>query len=172
MKNYLSRLFVIAGVLLTASALAKDVGTIRSNVDLMAAPYSDAKTAGNLSANAHVDVLERRGAWVHVTTADKNGWVKLYQVRIGEGPEKQGSSGLTQLWSAGQTGRSGTQGIVATTGIRGMSAEQLKQAQPNPKEVEKLEQFKANDAQAHALAQSGGLKDREVAALPKPAKSE
>src|ERR1043165_4446717 len=128
MKISLSRCFVIAGMLFAAGALAKDVGTIRSNVDLMSAPYSDAKTAGSLSANTRVDVLERKGAWVNVTTADKNGWVKLYQVRIGEGPEKQGSSGLNQLWNVGQTGRSGTQGIVATTGIRGMSAEQLKQA--------------------------------------------
>src|SRR5207253_463096 len=112
--------------------------------------------------------LERRGAWVSVTSADKKGWVKLYQVRIGDGPEKQGSSGLNQLWNAGQTGRSGTQGIVATTGIRGMSAENLKEAKPNPKEVEKLDHFQANDAQARTQAQGAGLTEREVSWLPKP----
>ncbi len=149
-------------------ALAKEIGTVRSNADLMAAPYSDAKNAGAIAANARVDVVERRGAWVHVTTADKNGWLKLYQVRIGEGPEKQGSSGLNQLWNVGQTGRSGTQGIVATTGIRGMSAEQLKEAKPNPKEVEKLEQYRANDAQGRELALTGKLSDKDVGWLTKP----
>jgi len=159
---------LLAMALFTTGAVAKDVGTIRADAPLMAAPYSDAKRAGSLSANARVDVLERRGAWVHVSAADKNGWVKLYQVRIGEGPEKQGSSGLSQLWNVGQTGRSGTQGIVATTGIRGMSAEKLKEAKPNPNEVEKLDHYSATDAQARELAHGGGLKDQEVGYLPKP----
>src|SRR5438105_4424904 len=101
----------VMAMLMSAAVDANETGTVRANVDLMAAPYSDAKSAGSLAANTRVEVLERNGAWIHVTAADKNGWVKLYQVRIGEGPEKQGSSGLSQLWNVGQTGRSGTQGI-------------------------------------------------------------
>src|SRR5690349_607620 len=123
-----SRLIGILLALLAGGALAKEVGTVRADVTLMAAPYSDAKAAGNLGANTRVDVLERKGAWLNIATADKKGWVKLYQVRIGEGPEKQGSSGVREALSVGQTGRSGSSGIVATTGIRGMSADQLKNA--------------------------------------------
>jgi hypothetical protein len=167
MKKLLMLSAMIVAVF-AASAVAKEVGTLRADVDLKAAPYSDAKTAGNVPAGTRVDVLERRGAWLRVTTADKNGWVRLYQVRLGEGPEQKGSSGLGALWNVGQTGRSGTQGIVATTGIRGMSAEQLKNAKPNPKEVEKLERYGANEAQARDEARAVGLKEKDVAFLPKP----
>lgn len=168
MKTRLLTIGMAAFALLAAGAIAKEVGTLRVDVDLRAAPYSDAKSAGNVAANAPVDVLERRGAWLRVTTADKNGWVRLYQVRLGEGPEQKGSSGLGALWNVGQTGRSGTQGIVATTGIRGMSAAQLKDAKPNPKEVEKLERYRANDAQARDEARAVGLKQKDVAFLPQP----
>ncbi len=154
--------------LMTTAAAAKEAGTVRADATLMAAPYSDAKPAGSVTANTLVTVLERRGAWVHVTTADKNGWLRLYQVRLGEGAEKKGSSGASALWNVGQTGRSGSQGIVATTGIRGMSAEELKNAKPNPKEVEKLENYRASDAQARALASAAGLHEKDVALLPKP----
>src|SRR3990172_7906711 len=121
MKTRLSAIGMVALAALAAAAFAKEVGTLRADVDLKAAPYSDAKAAGSVSANARVDVLERRGAWLRIATADRSGWVRLHQVRLGEGSEQKGSSGLGALWNVGQTGRSGTQGIVATTGIRGMS---------------------------------------------------
>jgi hypothetical protein len=155
-------------IFLGAAALAKEIGTTRADTELMAAPYRDAKSAGNVAGNTRVDVLERRGAWVHIKTADKDGWMRLYQVRLGEGEEQKGGSGIGALWNIGTTGRSGTQGIVATTGVRGMSADQLKSAKPDPKEFDKLDRYRANDAQAHDLAKAGGLKEKDVAFLPKP----
>jgi hypothetical protein len=151
-----------------AVALAKETGSTRVDVELMAAPYRDAKGIGNLTGNTRVDVLERRGAWVRVTAADKGGWLRLHHVRLGEGSEQKGSSGLGALWNISTTGRSGTQGIVATTGVRGMSADQLKNAKPDPKEFEKLDRYRANDDQARDLAKAGGLKEKDVAFLPKP----
>lgn len=148
--------------------LAKETGRTRVDADLMAAPYRDAKSAGNLPGNTHVDVLERKGSWVHVTASGKDGWMRLHQVRIGDGTEQKGSSGISALWNIGTTGRSGTQGIVATTGVRGMSADQLKNAKPDPKQLEKLEQYRASDAQARDLAKAGGLKEKDIAFLPKP----
>lgn len=169
MKKVFSFTIGLIAASFVCAVLAKEVGTTRVQTDLMSAPYSDATAAGRLPANTRVDVLERRGGWVQVSTTAANGWVRLHQVRLGEGPEQRGASGVGTLWNVGQTGRSGTQGIVATTGIRGMTATQLKQAPPNPKEVEKLEQYRANDAQARDLAKTGGLKDKDVAWLPKPA---
>jgi hypothetical protein len=160
-------LFVLA--LLPASVLAKETGTVRDDAKLMAAPYRDAKAAGEITGKTLVDVLERRGAWVHVTSADKkDGWLRLTQVRLGEGPEKQGSTGFAELWNVGKTGRSGTQGIVATTGVRGMSADQIKDSEPDLKQLEKLESYHAEEQPARDYAQAANLKEAKVAALPKP----
>jgi hypothetical protein len=154
--------------LIAVATMAKEPGTVRTNAELMAAPYRDAKSAGRIKPDTRVDVVERRGAWVHVTAPEKDGWLRLHEVRLGDGEEKKGSSGLRALWNVGQTGRSGTQGIVATTGIRGMSADQLKSAEPNPAEVEKLESYKANDEQAREHATVAKLKEQKIEKLPKP----
>jgi len=167
MKIQLSIAAAGLAVWLAGAALAAETGSTRADSELMAAPYRDAKSAGSLPGNTKVDVVERRGAWVRVKAADKDGWMRLHQVRLGDGNEQKGSSGLGALWNISTTGRSGTQGIVATTGVRGMSADQLKNAKPDPKEFEKLERYRANDEQARDLAKAGGLKEKDVAFLPK-----
>ena len=145
------------------AATAREVGTTRSAVDLMSAPYRDAKRAGQLPANAQVAILERRGGWMRISGQGKTGWAQLYQVRTGEGPQgtKSGET-LAMLRNIGQTGRSGSQGIVATTGIRGLSAEDLKTAKPNPKAVESMNASQASDSVARQFAHSAGLKDKDV----------
>ena len=152
----------------TSSRATKEAGTTRVAVTLMAAPYSDAKQNGRLAPNSKVGILERRGGWLRVTADGKTGWVKMYQIRSGEGPEgKKSSEGLAMLKNIGQTGRSGSQGIVATTGIRGLSAEELKAAKPDPKAVSAMEAYRASDAAARDYARSAGLKDKDVPFLSK-----
>jgi hypothetical protein len=168
MKKLLTLSTVLMAALLVSVASAKETGTTRYEVELMAAPYRDAKLVTQLSGNTRVDILERRGAWIRVSADTHNGWVRMHQVRLGEGPEKKSGSGLTALWSVGQTGRSGTEGIVATTGIRGMSAEELKKASPDPAGVRRMDQFRANPEAARGHAAAAGLKEKDVAFLPKP----
>jgi hypothetical protein len=151
-----------------AAAAVAEVGTVRTAASLMAAPYRDAKIAGPIAVETRVEIVERRGGWLRVTANDQNGWLRLHEVRLGDGKEKKGSSGFLALWNLGQTGRSGTQGAVATTGIRGLSAEQLKNAEPNTKAVKRLERYRATDEQALEHAQAAGLKPRSVPALPTP----
>jgi hypothetical protein len=142
---------------------ARETGTTRVDVELMATPYRDAKTAGKLPSNTTVDVLERRGGWLRISARGKTGWARLYQIRAGEGPEaKNTGGGLTALKNVSQTGRSGSQGIVATTGIRGLSAEELTSAKPNPKAVESMEANRASDSSARDFARTAGLKDKDV----------
>lgn len=153
----------------SAGAAARESGSTRSTVQLMATPYRDAKPAGQLPANTAVDILERRGGWLRISAQGKTGWAKLHQVRVGEGPgARKSGEGLAILKNVGQTGRSGSQGIVATTGIRGMSAEELKNAQPNPAAVKTVEGYRVSAGQAREYARSAGLKETSVPALPQP----
>ncbi|MBI3571248.1 MAG: SH3 domain-containing protein [Gammaproteobacteria bacterium] len=161
-------LFAAAGFALFAAALSSaEVGTTRAAVDMLSAPKSDAKAVGQLSENSRVEIIERRGAWLRVKHSDASGWLRLHQVRLGEGTQKTSSEGTKMLWNVGQTGRSGASGIVATTGVRGLSAADLKTAKPDPKQVQALEGYRANDAQAREQARAAGLRENQIAHLAK-----
>lgn len=151
-----------AGAMNTGTT-AKETGATRTAVDLMATPYRDAKPAGQLPSNTTVDILERRGGWLRISAKGKIGWARLHQVRAGQGPgAKKSGGGLAILKNVGQTGRSGSQGIVATTGIRGLSAEELKSAKPNPKAVQSMEASRASETAARDFARRAGLKEQVV----------
>jgi hypothetical protein len=171
MGDIMKRLIILAftlGFAVTGAAYAKDTGTTRVAVDLMATPYRDAKPAGKLPSNTKVDILERHGGWMRISAQGKSGWARLHQVRAGEGPEaKNTGGGLTALKNVSQTGRSGSQGIVATTGIRGLSAEELKSAKPNPKAVESMEASRTNDTTSRDFARGVGLQEKDVPFLSK-----
>ncbi len=144
-------------------ATTGEIGTTRSAVELMAEPYGDAKRAGQLPANTRVDILGRRGGWLRISGQGKTGWARLYQIRTGEGPQgTKSGEGIAILRNIEQTGRSGSQGIVATTGIRGLSAEDIKTAKPDPKAVESMNASQASDSAARQFAQSAGLKQNDV----------
>ena len=167
MKRIMIMVFTI-GLAALNVAYAKESGTTRAAVDLMATPFRDAKLAGQLPVNTTVEILERRGGWLRISATGKSGWVRLHQVRAGEGPQaKKSGEGLAMLKSVSKTGRSGSQGIVATTGIRGLSAEELTSAKPDPKAVGSMEASRASESAARAYASSAGLKGQNVPFLSK-----
>jgi hypothetical protein len=67
---------------------------------------------------------------------------------------------VTQLFNVARTGSSGTQ---VTTGVRGLDAEQIANAQPNPAELAKLEKFAADRDAAAGFAAQGKLSATAVA---------
>jgi hypothetical protein len=162
---------ICVALLLSAAALAaaREYGQLRLATDLLNSPYSDAKVVARLPANARVEILKRQGAWMRVSNGPSSGWVRLHQVRLGESvATRKSGSDVQVLKSLKSTGKSGGGGIVATTGIRGMSAEQLQNAKPDPAGVQQLERHVASDAAARAFAAEAGLKERAVAPLNKP----
>jgi hypothetical protein len=170
-RNGISRMRGAALAALLTAAMAADaaeIGAMRMQAPLYAAPYADAKISGQLAANAAVTVFDRRGAWLKVTTADKrSGWVRMHQVRIGTGAVQQNTGeGFGMLRSVAETGRSGSHGIVATTGVRGLSAQDLRNANPNPQAVQTLDAYRATPDAARAQAQSAGLHEQNVNFLP------
>ncbi len=153
--------------LFAATLVGAEVGTTRVDVDMLSAPKSDAKVVTPLSQNSRVTIIERRGAWLRVKHNGASGWLRLHQVRLGAGAQKTSSEGTKMLWNVGQTGRSGASGIVATTGVRGLSADDLKTAKPDPKQVQVLAGYRANEAQAREQARAAGLREKQIAHLAK-----
>ena len=150
MKKHLKLLilYVLASPILV---LAGETGTALKMDSLRAEPFADAKTIGSLNKNDSVEIVSKKGAWLQIKSKKSTGWVRLLSVKRG-GASTRGSS-ISDFAS----GRTGTGKVVSTTGIRGLSAEELKAAKFNEDEMKKMEShtLSANDGQSFANA--GGL---------------
>lgn len=155
-------------LLLPALALA-ETGTALKADKLRVEPYADARTTGTLARGDKLEILSKQGGWLKVKTAKGSGWVRLLSVRRGGGTASgtAQAKGVLDLAS----GRAGTGKVVAATGVRGLSAEELKSAQFNEAEVIKLESHTQTAAQGRKFAVGGGLKAVEFAYVPAPTQS-
>lgn len=145
------KLIVFMALVSPVMVLASDTGTaIKADV-LRAQPFADAKTVGNVNKNDAVDILTKKGAWLQVKTKSKTGWVRILSVKRG-GTTSSGSS-ISDIAS----GRTGTGKVVSTTGIRGLSAEELKLAKFNEEEMKKMESYTLTAADGQKFATAGGL---------------
>lgn len=158
------RLFLLL-LLLPALCWAEPAVVIRAT-ELKKEPATDAATVAELAENAAVDATERKGGWTKVKAEDgAQGWVKMLLLRYGAaGAAKPGASGLTQLFNVARTGTSGTQ---VTTGVRGLDAEQLTNAQPNAAELAKLASYAASPETSAQFARRAKLQAQQVE-YPKP----
>lgn len=146
-------------LLLPVLAWAEPATLIRAT-ELKKEPATDAPSVAELAENTAVDAMERRGGWTRVKAGSAEGWVKMLALRYGgPGAARQGDTGLSQLFNVARTGSSGTQ---VTTGVRGLEAEQIANAQPNAGELKKMQGFAATRDAAAAFAVQGKLAPRSV----------
>ena len=148
---------VLLGVALTAGAV--DFAQTIRDTELKAGPYSDAKTLANIPANSKVEVVKRQSAWTQVKSGKSSGWVRMLSLRFQTSTSGRGDSGLGALFNVAKTGKSGS---TVTTGVRGLSEEQLKNARPNPKELERAKEYAAKKAEARKHAKTGKLEQQDV----------
>lgn len=160
-----SQKFLIAALaLLAATAAAAETGTALKSDSLRAEPYGDAKTVGNIARGDKLDILDKQGAWLKVKSAKASGWVRLLSVKRGALGQSNDAAGVLGL----ATGRAGTGQVVSTTGVRGLSEEDLKAAKFNEEEWKKLEANRLPAGEAKQFAASGSLKARKLDYLPGP----
>jgi hypothetical protein len=152
-------------VLAAGTAVAGEAGTVLKTDGLMAEPFRDAKTVGSLTAGDKVEILKKQGGWFQVKSARGSGWVRMLSIRRGEA--RKGSADAAGILGLA-SGRAGTGRVVATTGIRGLSEEDLKAAKYNEMELKKAESFAVTKAEARKFAAEGRLVARKVEYLPAP----
>jgi hypothetical protein len=140
------------------AALAEPATVVRPT-ELKKEPATDAPTVAELAQDTGVEAIERRGGWTRVKAGAAEGWVKMLALRYGGATQRQGDSGLTQLFNVARTGSSGTQ---VTTGVRGLDAEQIANAQPNSAELQKMQAFASSPEAAARFAAQGQLQPRPV----------
>lgn len=156
-RNMIKRILLVLLTIFACNvAMAAETGVVLKPDQLRADAFSDAKVVGNVNKNDAVDILNKKGAWLQIKTAGKTGWVRLLTVKRNSASANN-IAGVVGV----ATGRSGTGKVVSTTGIRGLSAEDLKTAQFNEAETKKLESYAVSADEAKKYASSGGLSSRQ-----------
>ncbi len=166
MKSNLKQLALVCLMLLTL-ALAAEVAQVVTSVELKKEPFSDASTAAKLPAQSLVNVLKRQGAWVNVKPATgEQGWLKMSAIKLTDGKTsvdgKKSDNGLGTLFDLGKKSRSASNGVAVTTGIRGMSEEELRNASPNPAAVSKMDSFAASSSDGQNFAAQKQLRNQRI----------
>jgi len=145
---------------------------------LRVAPSGASVSRQRLAKGIALDVMRRQGAWLEVRVRDSGaeGWVKQVSVRplttTVSAPKKEESGGffanlargVTRLLG-GSSDDSQNQGSV-TVGIRGLAAEDLATAIPDPDELEKMESYRADRDQAFRFAGEEQLTAQSIDYLP------
>lgn len=130
-----------------------------TTTDLKAKPEPKAETLASLPAGSTLLIGDRQGGWYAADTAQGKGWIRLLHVRLAGSGGKSGKDGVDTLVKLGSVSRTDT---TVATGIRGLTAEDLKQAKENPRELAKLDQFAVSETDARQFATQGGVASRTV----------
>ena len=158
MKKFLLFLTSLLGCI----AMAEPALLLKDS-ELRTKPLGNADVLQTLTANTSVNILGRQGAWANVqATAGNPGWTRLLNLRTSS--NQSGDSGIGAVASLFKTGSSGN---TVSTGVKGLSEADLKQANPNAAEANRMEQYKASEGDAKQFAQSGGLSPQSVNYLGK-----
>lgn len=132
--------------------------------ELKANPFSDAPTLVTLPERTSVEVLQRWNSWMEVDSARTTGWVKMLSLQWAPNAlQRKADNGLRSLFNLAHTGRSGS---TVTTGVRGLSEEDLKKVHPNPRELEVAKRHLVSKDEAQRFAVQGGLQAQQVNYLP------
>lgn len=156
----------LAALFLTGAALAQEQAFTNRATELRDRGAPDARTVATLSDGAAVKVLERGGGWTRVESGGQQGWVRVFHLRFPATAQTAAASSggflgsVTSALSPRETAKTAT---LATTGVRGLSPEDLKSASPDSAALAKLQGYRSDQASAERFAREGKLAAVSVA---------
>ncbi|MEQ1835409.1 MAG: SH3 domain-containing protein [Candidatus Nitrotoga sp.] len=161
----LIKLGAVLFVLLVMPAFAAETGSVIRADGIKVEPFRDAKIIATLSVGDKVEIVKKNGGWLQIKSPKGKGWVHMLNVRKGDMRKDSGDlGGLLGMAS----GRAGTGKIVATTGIRGLDEVELQSAKYNETELNLVESYTINRAEAQVFATQGKLVARKFDYLLSP----
>lgn len=173
----ISRFLLAALLAFPLLATAQDAAFTNRSTELKDRADADARTVTILAENTPVKVLARGGGWTRVEAGGQSGWVRVFHLRfpssVESTPSSSGGGFLSSLGSALTGQRSNPKANLATTGVRGLSQEDLKNANPDPEALRRLQSFRADRAAAERFARDGKLAAVQIEnpdAAPTPSK--
>lgn len=165
-------LVALAGALLGAPPVGAETGTLVRASELKTEPFTDSATIARLAEQSQVEVLKRQGAWARVRAREGEGWLRLLSLRLGGGsvPAARAESADSRLEAAALSllGVGPKPQPNVATGVRGLSEEDLKSARPNPRELERMNQYAVSRRDARAFAESAKLGEQNIEYVAAP----
>jgi len=157
------RTFLVVSLLAIAPAVfAQEQAFTNRSTELRDRGAADARVVASLPENTAVKVLARGGGWTRVEANGQSGWVSVFALRfpatVETGSSSAGGSALSGITSLFGGGRSADKpATIATTGIRGLSPEDLKNASPDNAALAKMQGYRADKPAAERFAREGKL---------------
>lgn len=140
-------------------APAAEQVTVERESKIHAEPRHDAPQVAMAKAGTIAEVLGKSGVWLNIKAPDAAGWVFSFNVRFtskpsptAEQPATGGGSALGRLFSPRRS-----VSVTSTIGIRGLEAEDLKQARFDGEQMKQLGQYVASKEAAEERARASGL---------------
>ncbi len=158
--------FSLAGLTQADLVQAGEIAYTVRSTELKAKPFSDAVTLARLEQHTKVEVIGRRSSWRQVQVNGKAGWIKMLSLKFNHTDRKAGDTGLATLFNVATTGRTGSS---VTTGVRGLSEDDLKHTKPNPKALEVMDTFGVDKSEAQHFAKVGKLSSQSMGYIAEPA---
>lgn len=148
-------------------AAAQESASALKGDELRAEPYADAKAVGRVAKGEALTIVKRQGGWYQVKAGAVSGWIRMLSVRRGQGGQRDVGEEIGGVAGIA-TGRAGTGQVVSSTGVRGLSEEELKHAKFDEAQIAKAEADRVTAPDAKAFAAQAGLGSRQMAFLPDP----
>jgi hypothetical protein len=154
---------LVALLALASSAWAQDQAFTNRATELKEKGDAQSKTVASLAENTAVKVLGRGGGYTQVEANGQRGWVRAFHLRFPATIEKgESGGGLASFTSIFGGGREQKQATIGTTGIRGLSPEDLKNAAPDAAALAKAQSYRSDKPAAERFAREGKLADVKV----------
>lgn len=171
-------MLISAAFLLASQPLAADqLAVTLRDATLVAKPFRDAESIGSISSDTQVIVLKRKGGWYQVQNKEQTGWVRLTSLRLkknkgknkakGKGKGKNSAPGqlkkpgnldtLGEALTGGLFTTGSSSNVATTTGIRGLDADDIGNAEPDEEALQKLDNYKVSAEQAQRFANQASL---------------
>jgi uncharacterized protein YgiM (DUF1202 family) len=173
-----ARTLTLLLALAAATAHAQsDALLIKRAAELRQGPSESSPSLTPLPVQTAVTRLPaRQGAWIQVrTTAGTTGWIHMFDATtsstestVGSGSAAGALRGLTNFFNRGSAQGAGNAAATSTVGIRGLSGEDIANAQPNLAALAQADALRQDATQARKFASDALLLARSVDPLPAP----
>jgi hypothetical protein len=132
--------------------------------DLKADGSDQANVVARLNENTEVKVLARAGGWTRVDAGGKVGFVRAFHLRFpAVATTDSGGGGFLSGLSSAIGGRPKSQQAgIQTVGVRGLSPEELKNANPDGEALKRMQSYRSDNPGAERFAREGKLAEQRV----------